>query len=133
MEPNCKSGHESNVVQFLDSKSLLKRRVQGTMVARATEESMMSYMQTELLKERSDLGIRVAQVYFIFDHVQNLHVAYLQADYPGLPLTVKGKCRKSCLVELALWFCDLSTKSKNVPHPMLGIQPRFVEPMEIFS
>ncbi|MBN1958958.1 MAG: hypothetical protein JXQ81_12100 [Desulfuromonadales bacterium] len=128
-----KTTSQEKVVQLLTAEQLLKNRVRSEIIALASEERMMTYMQSEMLGLRKDLNIRNAQVYFLYDHFQELHIAYFAADYPGLPLTVKGKCRKSCLVKLGEWFCEMSVKKCNAVHPMLGIRPRFAKPLSVFE
>lgn len=103
------------------------------MIAESSEEKMMAYLQSNLLHERPELKINSAQVSFIYDHKQKIHVARWTADYPGLPLIVKGHCKRSCLIALGEWFCEMSVKSEAKVHPMLGIRPRFVVQMEEFK
>lgn len=125
-----------NVIPLDTARVRIKNRVRKELVALGSEDQMMAYMQQVMPSYREDLRLEKAQVFFFYDDVQGLYIAYLTARAPGFPLTAKGLCRRSCLVALAEWFCDLPKLEKGKGPSLLpigGITPRVVSPMPEFA
>lgn len=122
----------SNLLAFPDRQgATLGARVRAALLAMSDSSEMTVYLQQTLPALVPHLG--AIEIDCAFNDALGQHVVYVLGRYPGLPMTFRGQCLKSCLVACAVRLCAVPVPKPGTAPVIVGITPVFVPPLAEFK
>lgn len=121
----------SNLVHFPRSANAFLTRVRPALLGLSDSSEMMLYLQKQLPTINPHLGPITFDT--VCDENKELFTVYVLGSYPGMPLTFRSRCLKSCYLHCAQHLCALTAPRTNERHTIRGIAPIYVRPLPEFK
>lgn len=120
----------SNLRHLPHRSDVLFARARTALLSMADSSDMLPYIQGELPRLNPNLGNITVDV--SCDEIKGIFNVYVLGNYPGMPLTFRSKCLKSCLLRCAQHLCQLEAPKIDASAAIQGIQPIYVRPLPEF-
>lgn len=120
----------SNLLHLPRRSEVLFARVRTALLSMSDSSEMLPYLQGELPRLNPNLGEITLDV--SCGDKKGIYIVYILGNYPGMPLTFRSKCLKSCLLRCAQHLCQLDAPKIDASAAIQGIQPIYVRPLPEF-